>query len=67
MEHQNSTQDNEQLFKDSKDPGFFSDFWDFLKTSKKWWMLPLLIMFLVLGGFLLLAKTAIAPFIYTLF
>lgn len=67
MEHPNSTQDNERLFKETASPGFFSEFWYFLKTSRKWWMLPLLLLFLLLGVVLVLAKTAVAPFIYTLF
>ena len=54
-------------FGDAPDPGFFAEFWDFLRTSKKWWMLPLLLVFLMLGALLLLAQTAAAPFIYTLF
>jgi hypothetical protein len=67
MEHPNSTPDNEALFKEKANPGFFSEFWYFLKTSRKWWMLPLLVLFLLLGVVLVLAKTAVAPFIYTLF
>jgi hypothetical protein len=40
----------------------------FLRTRKKLWLLPIIIMLLVFGAVLLLAETtAIAPFIYTLF
>lgn len=59
--------DNEQMLKDASAQGFWADYWDFLKTSRKWWMLPLLAMFLLLGVILVLANTAAAPFIYTLF
>jgi len=38
-----------------------------LRTSRKWWMLPLLVLFLLLGVILVLGQTAVAPFIYTLF
>lgn len=39
-----------------------------MRTRKKFWLLPILLMVLILGGLLLLAQTsAIAPFIYTLF
>jgi hypothetical protein len=62
-----SLEDKEQLFKEAKDPGFFSDFWDFLRTSRKWWLLPLLSILFLLGILLVLANTAAAPFIYTLF
>jgi hypothetical protein len=59
--------DNERLLKDASPGGFFTDYWDYLKTSRKWWMLPLLLVFLILGVVLVLANTAAAPFIYTLF
>jgi hypothetical protein len=43
------------------------DFWGFLKTNKKWWLLPILILFLIFALLILLSNTGIAPFIYTLF
>lgn len=54
-------------FEGEHDIGFFTEFWDFLKTSKKWWMLPILLVFLLLGLLIVLTQTAAAPFIYTLF
>ena len=47
---------------------FLREFWTFLRTRKKFWLLPILVMMLVLGALLVLAQSsAIAPFIYTLF
>ena len=47
---------------------FLFEFWDFLKVRKKFWLLPIMLVMLALGGLLLLAQgSAIAPFIYTLF
>jgi len=47
---------------------FLKEFWGFLRERKKYWMLPLIIMSLVIGLLLVLAQgSAIAPFIYTLF
>ena len=43
------------------------EFWYFLKHNKKWWLLPILIVLLILGLLVLLGGTAIAPFIYPLF
>jgi hypothetical protein len=44
------------------------ELWQFLKVRKKFWMLPLILVMLVLGGLMVLAQgSAIAPFIYTLF
>lgn len=54
-------------FEGEPDTGFFAEFWDFLRTSKKWWMLPILLVFLLLGLLIVLTQTAAAPFIYTLF
>ena len=59
--------ENEKLLKETKEPGLFSDVWNFLRTSKKWWIVPLLVVFLVLGVILGLAQTGAAPFIYVLF
>lgn len=40
---------------------------DFLRHNKKWWLAPIVIMLLVVGGLVILAGTSAAPFIYTLF
>ncbi|MBV9833195.1 MAG: hypothetical protein JO055_02230 [Alphaproteobacteria bacterium] len=47
---------------------FLREIWDFLKVRKKFWLLPILVMMVLLGGLLVLTKgSAIAPFIYTIF
>lgn len=44
------------------------ELWSFMRERKKFWLLPIFVMMLVLGGLLILTKiSAIAPFIYTLF
>jgi hypothetical protein len=48
-------------------PSLAREFLHFLKHSKKFWLLPLLIMLLVFGLLIILSGTAVAPFIYTLF
>ena len=47
--------------------GLAREIWHFLSHTKKWWMLPIIIVFLVVGGLLVLGGTGVAPFIYTLF
>jgi hypothetical protein len=47
--------------------GLGSEFVDFLKDNKKWWLAPIIISILGLGMLVLLGGTAAAPFIYTLF
>ncbi|MEM8650898.1 MAG: DUF5989 family protein [Pseudomonadota bacterium] len=47
---------------------FVAELWDFLKVRRKFWLLPILIMMVLLGGLIVLTQgSAIAPFIYTLF
>jgi hypothetical protein len=47
---------------------FLVELWNFLKVRKKFWLLPIILVMLLLGGLLILAQgSAIAPFIYTLF
>lgn len=46
----------------------FSEFWEFMKYNKKFWLAPIIIVLVLVGALLVLAKgSAIAPFIYTLF
>ncbi len=44
------------------------DLWGFMRVRKKFWLAPIIIVMVLLGGLLVLAQgSAIAPFIYTLF
>jgi hypothetical protein len=46
----------------------FKDLWAFMKERKKFWLMPIVLILVLLGGLLVLAQgSAIAPFIYTLF
>jgi hypothetical protein len=45
-----------------------ADLWGFMRQRKKFWLAPVLLLFVALGGLLVLAQgSVIAPFIYTLF
>jgi len=47
---------------------FFKDLWDFMRMRKKFWLAPIIIVLVLIGGLILLAEgTAVAPFIYTIF
>lgn len=47
---------------------FLKELWLFMRERKKFWLLPIILVMLLLGGLLVLAQgSAIAPFIYTLF
>ncbi|WP_417832855.1 DUF5989 family protein [Terasakiella sp.] len=46
----------------------FIELWAFMKARKKFWLFPILLMMVLLGGLLVLTQgSAVAPFIYTLF
>jgi len=58
---------NNQPDPDSK-LSIISEFWDFLKTRKKWWLGPIVLIMLLMGLLIVLTEgSAVAPFIYTLF
>ena len=47
---------------------FAQELLSYMKTRRRLWMLPILMLLLVFGGLVLLTQgTVIAPFIYTLF
>ncbi len=46
----------------------FKDFFLFVRARKKYWMVPLFVMLVLLGGLIVFSQgSAFAPFIYTLF
>jgi hypothetical protein len=47
---------------------FVSQMWRFLAVRRKFWLLPIIVVTVLLGGLLVLAQgSVVAPFIYTLF
>ena len=46
----------------------FKELWDFMKVRKRWWLLPIVVMLVLLGLLIIFTEgSALAPFIYTLF
>ena len=44
------------------------EFWEFLRFSKKWWLMPIVVMLVLLGALIVLTEGSVfAPFIYTIF
>ena len=44
------------------------DLWAFMRENKKFWLAPIILVMVLLGGLIVLAQgSAVAPFIYTLF
>ena len=45
-----------------------TDLFAFMRERKKFWLLPIIVVLVLLGGLLVMAQgSAVAPFIYTLF
>lgn len=45
-----------------------TEYWEFLKYRKKFWLLPIVVIMMGLGLLLFLAQSStVSPFIYTLF
>jgi hypothetical protein len=48
--------------------GMIRELWAFMRARKKFWLLPIFVVMLVVGGLIVFAKgSVVAPFIYTLF
>ena len=48
--------------------GLVGELWAFMRARKKFWLLPILIILVLVGGLLVFAQgSALAPFIYTIF
>jgi hypothetical protein len=59
--------DFEKAAAERHDQSLLTEFWSFLVHNKKWWLLPILLIMLILGGLIFLSTGPAAPFIYTLF
>ena len=45
-----------------------SEFWSFLMQEQKYWLVPIVVVFVLFGLLIVLSQSsAVAPFIYTLF
>ena len=47
-------------------PGAVIRFYRFLAENKRWWILPILLVMLLLVALVLLSGSGVAPFVYTL-
>ncbi len=46
----------------------FTEFWEFLRIRKRYWLLPIVFVLLLFGALIVFTETsAVAPFIYALF
>lgn len=48
--------------------GMTRELWSYLRARKKWWLLPIIVILLLVGSLLVFAQgSVLAPFIYTVF
>lgn len=48
--------------------GLVGELWAFMRVRKKWWLLPIVMIMLIVGALLVFAHgSVLAPFIYTIF
>jgi len=52
---------------DEQQLSLVEEFGHFVAENKKWWLVPILLVFGVVGILVVLGSTGAAPFIYTLF
>jgi len=52
---------------DYHDKSLLAEAWSYMKVRKKFWLLPIILILILLALFIVLGGTAAAPFIYTLF
>jgi len=44
------------------------EFWAYLRARKKWWLLPIIVVLVLIGALFVFAQgSVLAPFIYTIF
>jgi hypothetical protein len=48
--------------------GVVGELWAFMRARKKWWLLPIIIVMMLVGALIVFAQgSVLAPFIYTIF
>jgi Family of unknown function (DUF5989) len=57
----------EKAAQEARGGTLFSDFFAFMRENAKWWLIPIVCVFAMLGILLALLGTGAAPFLYTLF
>jgi len=64
---QQATTEFERIAENQTAGNLLAEFWHFLRQNKKWWLLPIVLVLMLLGVLTFLSATAAGPFIYTIF
>lgn len=67
LESPKTEQNDFERIGEQKQPSLVGEFVSFIWENKAWWMIPILLVFGLIGILVLLSSTGAAPFIYTLF
>jgi hypothetical protein len=59
--------DFEQTARNARERSIVLELWAWIRESKKYWLVPIVVALLLVGLLVFLSGTAAAPFIYTLF
>jgi len=62
-----SDSDFREIARSAGETTFVGELWAMLRDKKKYWLMPIIVVLLLLGILVFLSGTAAAPFIYTLF
>jgi hypothetical protein len=57
----------EKAARDEPQKPLLVELWGFFRQNKKWWLMPIVLVILLLGVLIMLGGSALAPFLYTLF
>ena len=63
-----SSDTNDQFARQAEQapPGLLREYWHFLRYSKKWYMIPTIVLLLLLGLLVALSASGLMPFIYAI-
>jgi len=67
LESPKTEQNDFERIGEEKQLSLVEEFVSFIWENKAWWMIPILLVFGLIGILVLLSSTGAAPFIYTLF
>lgn len=67
MKHEQDESKTFEELGDERQQSLVEEFFVFVMENKAWWLVPILVVFALVGALLLLTSTGAAPFIYTLF
>jgi hypothetical protein len=43
------------------------DVWQFLRETRKWWLVPIVLALIAIGALIVVAGTGVGPLLYTIF